>query len=95
MIPFISGDSSRLRLPFSFHWFNILDPDLSNTIAELAEIKKKISGLQGEISDLKIERKKEGISEAERLSIGQEITALTNEKVEIMKAAPGIVHDHM
>ena len=43
-----------------------------------------------------------GILEAERLSNGQLITDLTNLKaaltlkeVEIMKIAPGIVHDHM
>ena len=51
------------------------------------------------ISDLNIERRKEGVSEAKELSISQEIsdlrnaaTALRNEKVEIMKAVAGNVH---
>ena len=79
------------------------------TIAEQAEIKKKISELEDEVSGLKIERKKRGILEAKELSIIRHIialvnkatalenkaTALTNEKVELLKAAAGIVHDHL
>ena len=70
--------------------------------SELAEIKEKISKLEKKISVLKIERKKEGISEAKELSISQEIIDLTNEEashinlnVEIMKASAGNGHDHL
>ena len=58
--------------------------------------------MEKKISVLKIERKKEGISEAKELSISQEIIDLTNEEVshinlnvEIMKASAGNGHDHL
>ena len=68
-----------------------------------------MSKLEKEVSDLKIERRKEGISVVERLSISQEIialenkstalenksTALTNEIVELLRAAAGNLHDHL
>ena len=57
-----------------------------------------MSELEREVSELKIERKKEGISEAKELSVSREISdlrneivALTNKQVEIRKASAGIV----
>ena len=61
----------------------------------MSELKKDVSGL-------KIERKKVGLSLEERLSIdktiinlGEQITALINEKVQIREASAGSVYDHL
>lgn len=55
--------------------------------------------MKGKLSKLEKRSEKEGLSKEEQLSIdkmiinlGERITALTNEKVEIMKNTAGIVH---